>query len=339
MHVINARNANDALQEGLWWLKVAGVRTDSRNGAVIRSPVPVCTVYTEPTQRVLFSNLRDANPYFHYVEAMWMLAGRNDVSIPATYARQMEYYSDDGGTLNGAYGYRWRRFFGYDQLQAARDILVNDPTSRRAVIAMWSGVHDLQNQGSKDLPCNTQINLSIRDGRLDMMVCNRSNDIIWGAYGANYVHMSFLQQYMADWIGVPVGVYRQVSYDYHLYIDRPDVQRLFTGKDVFYHSDDLYLAEIPPEKPLFSKGEHDWWYESMNDVLLDRGAVGNLHPQAENVLRMIMVSHRHYRAKEYRAAVDCAREITETAWRIACVGWLGRRRDARDILATKAVGE
>ena len=50
-----------------------------------------------------------------------------------------------------------------------------------------------------------------------MTVCNRSNDMLWGAYGANAVHMSMLQEYMALMIGVEVGVYTQISDSFHVY--------------------------------------------------------------------------------------------------------------------------
>ena len=33
--------------------------------------------------------------------------------------------------------------------------------------------------------------------KLCMTVCNRSNDMLWGAYGANVVHMSMLQEFVA----------------------------------------------------------------------------------------------------------------------------------------------
>jgi hypothetical protein len=49
----------------------------------------------------------------------------------------------------------------------------------------------------------------------------RSNDIIWGCYGANAVHMSMLHEYLAGHIGVPVGVYTQISFDWHTYLETP----------------------------------------------------------------------------------------------------------------------
>ena len=47
--------------------------------------------------------------------------------------------------------------------------------------------------------------LKIKNGRLQMTVHCRSNDIIWGTYGANAVHFSILQEYVAARIGVDLG--------------------------------------------------------------------------------------------------------------------------------------
>jgi hypothetical protein len=53
---------------------------------------------------------------------------------------------------------------------------------------------------------------------LDMTVINRSNDMLLGALGANYVHFSFLQEYVALAAGFAVGRYNQISNNLHLYI-------------------------------------------------------------------------------------------------------------------------
>src|ERR1039457_2230941 len=104
MHVIQARNVNDALASGLEYLADKGVEEQSRNGPVIVAPGPVTTVYERPLERVLFSPLRDANPFFATMESLWMLAGHNDVVFPAYFAKNMMNYSDGGVTLHGAYG-------------------------------------------------------------------------------------------------------------------------------------------------------------------------------------------------------------------------------------------
>ena len=121
MKVIHARNAHEALHKGLQYMAVHGIARESRNGPVLVAPVPVVTVYQRPTERVVFWPERDANPWLHLMEALWMIGGRQDVAFPAYFAKQMLEYSDDGKLLHGAYGFRWRHHFGFDQLD---DILL-----------------------------------------------------------------------------------------------------------------------------------------------------------------------------------------------------------------------
>jgi len=218
MLIINARNVHAALRNGLQDLTAAGLYSESRNGRVLMFTEPVTTVYNKPLERVVFWSERDANPFFHFAESLWMLAGRNDVAFVANFAKQMLEYSDDTETLNGAYGYRWRYHFGFDQVTQIISALENNPRDRRQVLQMWQP-SDLLDQSSKsDVPCNTQAFFSVNYwGKVDMTVCNRSNDMIWGAYGANAVHFSYLLEFVAGALGRPVGRYWQVSNNLHAY--------------------------------------------------------------------------------------------------------------------------
>lgn len=218
MKVINCRNVHEALPMALDYLQECGVRRDSRNGPVLVSPEPVTTVYTHPTEKVIFHPERDANPAFHLYESLWMLAGRNDVAGPARYVKRMATFSDDGRTLHDAYGHRWRRKWT-DQLNIIVQRLRDNPEDRRCVLQMWSSFDDLANNG-RAVPCNLTATFQ-RDieGRLDLAVFNRSNDIIWGAYGANAVQFGTLLEYMAARIGCPVGTYSQISINWHAYVE------------------------------------------------------------------------------------------------------------------------
>jgi hypothetical protein len=217
MEVIEVRNVNSAYAELHAMVEeYDGDYSDSRNGPVIEFG-PVTTLYTKPQERVLWDAARDANPFFHLFESLWMLAGRNDIAFVSRYAKRMATYSDDGVSQWGAYGYRWRHYFGFDQIPAVINELRKDPTSRRAVLAMWDARGDV-GKDSKDLPCNLNAKFEIRRGRLDMMVFNRSNDAVWGAYGANAVHFSILQEYMAARLGVRIGSYWQISANFHVYV-------------------------------------------------------------------------------------------------------------------------
>ena len=105
MQVIKARNVHEALPRGLDLLGETGVLLDSRNGPMYEAPCPVTTVYQKPTERVMFWEHRNANPFFHFMEGLWMLAGKNDLKTMHHYAKSMKNYSDDNETLWGAYGF------------------------------------------------------------------------------------------------------------------------------------------------------------------------------------------------------------------------------------------
>jgi Thymidylate synthase len=223
-HTIYARNVNEGYVAGRHLLKQWGLLRGSRAGPVIEVPWPVLTVYTDPCERVLFDAERDANPFFHLFEAIWMMAGRDDLAWLVQFNGRMREFSDNDYTLRGAYGARWRRHWPTDmescnitdQLQVIRAMLKSDLDTRRAVLTMWDPDADLDSTG-KDLPCNTHVYFYQRSGYLETTVCNRSNDILWGLYGANAVHMSVLHEWMAAAVGLLPGRLNTLSNSFHAY--------------------------------------------------------------------------------------------------------------------------
>jgi thymidylate synthase len=221
------------------------VHKPSRVGEVLQIDEPVTITYTHPRERVLFNAARDANCFFHLYESLWMLAGRADIAPLAYYSSGYAKQVQDGSNpdANGAYGRRWRRArttlgddavgpdnLEVDQVKVLVDHLRVNPGSRRAVLQMWNVEDDLLKvDTSKDVCCNTAVYLSLRkkdevtdepEYYLDMTVTNRSNDLVWGTLGANVVHFSFLQEYMAAHLGCEVGVYNQFTNNLHVYTER-----------------------------------------------------------------------------------------------------------------------
>ena len=248
MQVIEVRNVHDALIRGLDTLNsVLSVESSSRNGKVYEAITPVTTVFKNPAERVLFWEERDANPFFHFMEGLWMLDGREDLEFVQIYNQKMKDYSDDGVTLHGAYGWRWRNYFYFDQLPIIAERLKKDHTDRRCVLQIWDSIQDLGRNG-KDVPCNTSIYFKINyKGALQMTVSNRSNDIIWGAYGANAVHMSMLQEFMASYVGVPIGEYYQISDNYHAYKEVYDelIQKFLKRDALDFYGQQLLIKYNP----------------------------------------------------------------------------------------------
>jgi hypothetical protein len=332
MKVIQAHNVHEALPAALHELRHTGYDRDSRNGPVRLFPTPVTTVYQNPLERVIFWPERDANPFFHFFEALWMLAGRNDLAFPAHYAANIRSYSDDGKTLHGAYGHRWRNWFGHDQLGSIVQRLRADPNDRRAVLGMWDASVDLERDG-KDVPCNTQAFFAINgEGELDMTVLNRSNDMVWGCYGANAVHFSMLQEYLALAIGVPVGIYYQVSNNLHAYHSTlKQVERLASvdARAASYQSNPYMtgcVAPFPMRQTTLTE-----WEQDLNLLLTDGPIVGFRDPFFRRVAVPMWMAHRAYKeGKVEKDRFDRPIEILDqclaTDWRRACIEWIERRR-------------
>lgn len=219
MRVLEVRNVHEAFPYAIQLLMESGRKRSSRFGDVMLLPQAVTTVYKRPEERVLFWAERDANPFFHLYESLWMLAGRNDVAALTKFVKDFAKFSDDGKVIHDAYGHRWRFNFAQDQLATIVRRLRDNPDDRRCILQMWDPDIDLDRAGVA-VPCNTTATFQRGlEGQLDLTVFCRSNDIIWGAYGANAVQFGTLLEYMAALIECPIGVYRQVSINWHAYLN------------------------------------------------------------------------------------------------------------------------
>lgn len=345
MHV-HYKNINDGFRGllGIFSTSANYVESGSRNGGTRTVPDPVTITYSSPQERVLFNSARDVNPFSLMYESLWTISGRNDVQPISYYTARMTEFSDDGETWHGAYGHRWRHRFGFDQIDTAVRLLEESAGTRRIVINMWCPRADLleQKAGGKDYPCNTHLYLSVRDGRLSLTVCNRSNDLIWGLTGANYVVFSFLLEYLASRVGVEIGEYHHFTNNLHVY--------------------DRHVAEIPKWLAAYDgiKGNNEYdGYTGEGGIVLHKtvplvrdpatfdrevkllveqfsnGTNGPVdfpngteysEPFLETVAVPVFTAFRLYKHKLPADALAEASRIKADDWRIACTAWLKRRQ-------------
>jgi thymidylate synthase len=368
MQIITVNSVGGALPEGLRLLSHYGEAQDSRAGPVIVAPWPVTTHYRHPANCVLQAPLREANPFFHLVESVWMLLGRCDAAFLTPYVKDFDRFAETSGfakgLIHGAYGARWRWLRDdQDQLAIITDRLMTDPLNRQCVLQMWDNfIYGDLREDWRDRPCNTHVYFLRRNNlfaELEMTVCCRSNDMIMGGYGANAVHFSILQSYMAARIGVTVGAYYQISNNYHVYmadVDRMAERAMRRGKlqanvDTMHWKEKLnalaYLLEteetylfipdlIEPvvtspatfEQLLFKLGDHlDALHASPETVSVNSGWAGGsseLEPWLDDVWRAAL-AHALYRTGRRGEALIVATGMRCPHWRTACRGWLGRR--------------
>lgn len=341
-----SRLVNDIVNED-----VPLVKTTSRAGEVLQITEPVIITYDNPLERVLFNEARDANPFFHLMESLWMLAGRNDVRTLAYYNSQISNIaSDDGKTFNGAYGYRWHHgqaYWGHgtgpggkkggptgelNQLAVIINELRRNPGSRRCVLTMWNVGDDLQAiTTSKDVCCNTHAYFLITNGALHMTVCNRSNDLVWGMLGANVVHFSFLLEYMAANIGVSVGQYHQVTNNLHVYTERWSPKEWISDITPDHYANRPRLMYTPLVKDI------NQFHRELNpfvstilaskDISSDSIAWNQWQePFLSRVALPAALAWNAHRRKDYHKACEWAGEIIADDWRIVCTNWIRKRQ-------------
>lgn len=145
--------------------------------------------------------------------------------------RFLETYADN--LLNGSeaefeYDYHHRLFdwgerlsidgvnVHVDQIDYIIQKLKASPESRRAVAVTWNPVVD---ESLDDCPCLQLVQCLLRDGRLQMKVVFRSNDML-SASGANMYALVHLQKRIADEVGAACGRYTHIALVPHVYYKR-----------------------------------------------------------------------------------------------------------------------
>lgn len=199
----------------------------SPRGMLTKELSPVSITITNPKNRVISNEERKLNYGFMIGEAIWYLSGTNDLEQVAHYNSQWRKHSDDGKTLNGAYG---NRIFKYEdvvkdengqyqeviinQFEAMIEKLKNDKDSRHGTVLIFRPT-DLIKQ-TKDVPCNNLLRFSIRENKLNLINIVRSNDIIFGLpYDIHF--FTLLQEMAASRLNVELGTYTHVVDSLHIY--------------------------------------------------------------------------------------------------------------------------
>lgn len=100
--------------------------------------------------------------------------------------------------------------------------LKNNPDSRQVVLQIWDPGVDLPDEEGRpaalDIPCNVLSMLKVRNGKLEWTQVMRSNDLFRGV-PYNFVQFTILQEVMAGWLGLEVGIYGHLSDSLHVYED------------------------------------------------------------------------------------------------------------------------
>jgi thymidylate synthase len=151
-------------------------------------------------------------------EQIWFVAGSRK---PEDFLRDFTHIWDDftnpGDVVTVAYGYRWRKHFGRDQLGLLIQLLEKDPSSRHGVIVTWDPAQDGLGGATKaNVPCPYTFTVNIIGGRLNLNNMVRSNDMLLG-FPHDVAGFALLQCMLAQRLGVRPGIYSHSISNAHIY--------------------------------------------------------------------------------------------------------------------------
>jgi thymidylate synthase len=159
-------------------------------------------------------------------ETAWYIHGEQDVAWMRRHAPLWDKFVEaDGQTVLAAYGYRWRKHFGRDQLDRAMQALARDRSDRRVFISAWDPATDgLGAAGQRNVPCPVAFNLHISEDALHSTLMLRSSDVFVGLPYDVMGH-AFLMDAIASSLDVDLGVLHVSLAHAHLYEDHYELAK------------------------------------------------------------------------------------------------------------------
>jgi hypothetical protein len=104
------------------------------------------------------------------------------------------------------------------QLFSVIETLQTSPETRQAVLSIWHPMdaYEVAKARRKDIPCTLSLQFLVREGRLNLIVTMRSNDI-WLGLPYDIFCWTTLQAFIAEELGLGMGWYQHQAGSLHLY--------------------------------------------------------------------------------------------------------------------------
>lgn len=203
------KNANEAYKYMLDKLITDGVNFDDT-----KALFNVGFYIENPEDNLITDKQRKWSINYAVREWHWYLSGDPSAVEISKHAPIWKNMMDENGEVRSNYGWQWRR---NDQIGKVIKLLQDNPSTRKATISIYDGKEI--DTYSKDTPCTYAVQFTILDGKLNMSVLMRSNDI-WYGFCNDQFCFSMLQTDIADILQLEVGTYYHFAHNLHLYNDK-----------------------------------------------------------------------------------------------------------------------
>lgn len=234
---------HDSYAAILTWVLHGAVETNARTGVRVKVGRGGTSFRVDLSDGILPTvGRRKTFPRSAAAEVAWYLQGTQDAGFIRKYAPLWDKFveaiqvpdaeldrqgaakflklGEEGFEFQGvkaAYGYRWRRHFGRDQVGLAVEALRRDPSDRRCLVSAWDPAEDgLGALGQRNVPCHASFTFSMLEGELHSSIVLRSSDVFVGLPYDVMGH-ALLMDAVARELGATPGVMHVTLAHAHLY--------------------------------------------------------------------------------------------------------------------------
>jgi thymidylate synthase len=181
-------------------------------------------------------------------ELLWFISGSdniNDLKKIYPYNRLWDgNYQDylrrlglreNNGSMGRIYGVQWRKWRGaertVDQLREAIDLIRDNPDSRRMIVNAWNAAEVAPDDVALP-PCHSFFQFYVAEGRLSMLMYQRSCDMFLGV-PLNIASYSLLLHMVARITRLEPGEFIHTLADAHIYLNHLDAVREQLSRDPY----------------------------------------------------------------------------------------------------------
>jgi len=227
-----------------------GIREMSERTGLETAAIPGLTFSIDPIKDGFpLLTLRKIPIKVFVAEQAWFIMGsRKPEDFLREYTKIWDIFTNPNDVVTVAYGYRWRKHFGRDQLALLIDLLEKEPSSRHGVVITWDPTQDgLSLQKKKNVPCPYTFTVNIIGGKLHMHNIVRSNDMVLG-FPHDVAGFCLLQYILAQRLGVGVGIYTHTISNAHIYSNHYEGAQEMISRNIEHEKVTLTLPENTFEK-------------------------------------------------------------------------------------------
>lgn len=204
---VGFQNAQSAFEQLYKLISQEGI--DTGNGT--RTLFNIGFYIVDPSDNHIYTPWRKWSQTYAEREWNWYVSGDRSVKEIAKYAPIWDRMHGGDGIVNSNYGHLWMQ---NGQLEKTIKQLRDDSKTRQAWITLFDGKN--KDEYQYDTPCTLGVGFNIVNGKLNMNVVMRSNDIWFGFCNDQYC-FSRLQEIVANEVGCDVGWYHHFVTNLHLY--------------------------------------------------------------------------------------------------------------------------